>query len=79
MYPYHNQIIKRIKNGELTDIIPRYNHHTIGDCTLLVFSTAPFTRPIRPHALYRYADVLPSALDKVCEKCEKKEAKKPPL
>lgn len=58
MYPYHNRIIQRIKNNELTEIVDNYVHPKIGICTLFVFSTPPFTRPIRHSSLYRYQEIL---------------------
>lgn len=55
MYPYHNKIKQRIKNGELLFYEFCRNYPKIGECMLLHFKTAPFTRPIRPH---RYAEYL---------------------
>ncbi|MBQ4105808.1 MAG: hypothetical protein IJC86_05420 [Clostridia bacterium] len=58
MYPYHNTIKKRIKNGELLGFHFTDNHPTIGKCLLLEFSTAPFVRPVRPHKYHLYAETL---------------------
>lgn len=55
MYPYHNVIKKRIKNGELERI------EVLNDkdfAIVLVFSTKPFFRPIRHKSLYRYIGIL---------------------
>lgn len=54
MYPYHNRIKQRIANGELIRIDDGYGEFAI----VFVFSTYPYTRPIRGHALWRYADIL---------------------
>lgn len=51
MFPYHNQNIMRIKNGELIGIEPSDKEEF---ACVLVFKTFPVTRPIRPHALYKY-------------------------
>lgn len=58
MYPYHNTIKKRIKNGELIgyDYVEHYKN--IGECLLLRFKTPPFERPIRPYKYDDYADIL---------------------
>lgn len=58
MYPYHNKIKQRIKNGELIGhrLVERYKN--IGECMLLEFSTYPFTRPIRPHRYAEYLTIL---------------------
>lgn len=58
MYPYHNTIKKRIKNGELIGYQFVDNYKNIGECLLLTFSTPPFERPIRPHKYYEYVDIL---------------------
>lgn len=41
MYPYHNRIQQRIKNGELTDYYFTKNYPNIGKALVLVFSTEP--------------------------------------
>ena len=54
MYPYHNVIKKRIKNGELIGI-----EKTSGEFALILhFSTPPFKRPIRQRSLYKYKELL---------------------
>lgn len=59
MYPYHNKIKKRIRNGELIGYEFRENYKNIGECLLLLFfSTPPFERPIRPHKYHKYVDIL---------------------
>lgn len=54
MYPYHNRIKQRIANGELVGIEQGNGEFAI----VFVFSTYPFTRPIREHSLWRYTDIL---------------------
>lgn len=58
MYPYHNTIKKRIKNGELVGYEYVNNYKNIGECLLLHFKTLPFERPIRPHRYHEYVDIL---------------------
>lgn len=58
MYPYHNRIKQRIKNGELTGFDYADNYKNIGDCLLLYFNTPPYIRPIRPHKYYEYDKIL---------------------
>ena len=58
MYPYHNTIKKRIRNGELVGHEFAENYKNIGECLLLHFSTPPFERPIRPHKYCEYVDIL---------------------
>ena len=58
MYPYHNAIKKRIRNGELIDHYLTDNYPGIGEALVLVFSTAPFVRPIRPHRFLEYFNIL---------------------
>lgn len=60
MYPYHNTIKKRIKNGELIGYNYVNNYNGIGECMLLFFSTPPFIRPIRPYKYIEYIDILES-------------------
>lgn len=55
MYPYHNRIKQRIKNGELVDCYFTDNYPKIGKAMVLVFSTFPTVRPIRPHKWDEYA------------------------
>lgn len=56
MYPYHNKIKQRIKAGELVDHYFTDSYPRIGSALVLVFSTEPHFRPIRPH---RWAEYLP--------------------
>ena len=58
MYPYHNVIKKRIKNGELLGFDYVENYRNIGECMILFFSTPPFERPIRPHKYCEYQEIL---------------------
>ena len=58
MYPYHNIIKKRIKNGELIGYAFVENYKNIGECLLLTFNTPPFERPVRPHKYHEYVDIL---------------------
>ena len=59
MYPYHNRIRQRIHNGELVDHHFTDNYPGIGEALVLVFSTAPFLRPIRPNRWPEYAGIVP--------------------
>lgn len=58
MYPYHNKIKSRIKAGELVDYYFTKDYPGIGEALVLVFSTAPIKRPIRPHRYSEYVDLL---------------------
>lgn len=58
MYPYHNKIKQRIRNGELVKHYFTDNYPGIGEALVLVFSTAPFLRPIRPHKYHEYMEVI---------------------
>lgn len=58
MYPYHNRIKQRIANGELVDHYYTHNYPRIGEALVLVFSTAPHLRPIRPHRYAEYEELL---------------------
>ncbi len=58
MYPYHNMIKKRIKNGELIGYDFVDNYKSIGECLLLHFRTPPVERPVRPHKYHEYVDIL---------------------
>ena len=55
MYPYHNKIRQRIKNGELVAIIQSEKEEF---AFVLIFSTFPFTRPIRHQAVKKYLDLI---------------------
>ena len=58
MYPYHNKIKQRIRTEELVDHYFIQNYPGIGGALVLVFSTAPFRHPIRPHRWTEYVDIL---------------------
>lgn len=58
MYPYHNRIKQRIKNGELVGYRFVENYPGIGEALLLEFNTLPHIRPIRPHKYHEYVDIL---------------------
>lgn len=58
MYPYHNRIKQRIKNGELAEAYFTRDYPRIGECLILRFHTAPFLRPIRLHRYAEYALLL---------------------
>lgn len=58
MYPYHNKIKQRIRAGELVNHYFDDNYSGIGEALVLVFSTPPFKRPIRPHKWGEYVDIL---------------------
>ena len=50
MYPYHNKIKQRIKNGELMGHYFGFRKG-IGECLILLFNTELRERPIRPHSM----------------------------
>lgn len=54
MYPYHNKIKQRIKNGELVRYEYIEHYKDIAPCLLLHFSTEPYTRPVREHRFEEY-------------------------
>lgn len=58
MYPYHNRIRQRIKNGELVDYYFTDNYPRIGEALVLVFNTIPHFRPIRPHRWQEYMELV---------------------
>ena len=58
MYPYHNKIKQRIRNGELVDYYFTADYPKIGDALVLVFNTEPFIQPIRPRRYMDYVDIL---------------------
>ena len=58
MYPYHNRIKQRIKNGELVGYVFVDDYPKIGECLVLVFDTVPAMRPIRPNRYVDYVDIL---------------------
>jgi hypothetical protein len=58
MYPYHNRIKQRIRNGELEGYEMLKSYKDISPCLMLYFSTEPLTRPIRPHRFEEYEKIL---------------------
>lgn len=58
MYPYHNRIKQRIRNGELSGHYFTDNYPRIGTALVLVFNTYPFERPIRPHRWEEYKQFI---------------------
>lgn len=63
MYPYHNKIKQRIRNGELSGYYYSKEYPKIGECLVLVFQTEPSLRPIRPHKYHEYFDFLEAFQD----------------
>lgn len=57
-YGYHQKIKQRIRNGELVDCYMDHNYPRIGSALVLVFSTSPLKRPIRPYRLEEYRPLL---------------------
>ena len=60
MYPYHNQIKHRIKQGELLryEYVDEYNG--ISPCMLLHFETEPKIKPIREPRFAEYEEIFKS-------------------
>ncbi len=58
MYPYHNKIKQRIKNGELISFEFVEKYKNISPCLVLFFKTEPFIRPIREHRFSEYRLLL---------------------
>lgn len=58
MYPYHNRIKQRIRAGALRGFCFTDNYPGIGTALVLVFSTAPVLRPIRPNRWAEYDKIL---------------------
>lgn len=58
MYPYHNKIKQRIKNGELIkyEMVDKYKQ--IAPALLLYFKTEPYIRPIRAHRFAEYEELF---------------------
>lgn len=58
MYPYHNKIKQRIKNGELLrfEYVDKYKN--ISPCLVLYFDTEPHVKPIREHRFAEYEELL---------------------
>lgn len=53
-YGYHQKIKQRIRLGELCDLYYDPKYKGIGEALVLVFSTSPFKRPIRPYRWPEY-------------------------
>ena len=58
MYPYHNQIKKRINNKELVSYEYVDKYKNITPCLLLHFITEPKIRPIRGHRFEEYETIF---------------------
>lgn len=58
LYPYHNEIKRRIRAGELTGYEYVLHYPRIGAALVLYFSTCPPVRPIRPHRCGEYEPLL---------------------
>jgi hypothetical protein len=58
MYPYHNKIKQRIKNGELIRYEYVEKYKDISPCLLLYFSTEPYIKPIRKHRFEEYEKIF---------------------
>jgi len=58
MYPYHNKIKQRIKNGELIkfEFVDKYKN--ISPCLVLYFKTEPYIKPVREHRFPEYKIIL---------------------
>ena len=64
MYPYHNEVKRRIRNGELEGVEFMMDYPGVGECMVLYFNTIPSQRPIRPHRYCEYVDLVVTALRK---------------
>ena len=64
MYPYHNKVKQRIRNGELEGVEFMMDYPGVGECMVLYFNTIPSQRPIRPHRYAEYVDLVVTALRK---------------
>ena len=56
-----HKIKQRIRNGELIDWFYTETYPRIGTALVLVFSTEPHRRPIRPHRWQEYLPLLKAA------------------
>ncbi len=65
MYPYHNKIKQRIKDGELTGYEYVNQYKAISPCLLLYFSTEPMVRPIRKHRFEEYKVIIQTSKKKI--------------
>ena len=57
-YNYHGRIKARISAGEMVDHYFTEKYPRIGNALVLVFSTEPFLRPIRPERWAEYKPLL---------------------
>lgn len=60
MYPYHNKIKLRIKNGELIKFEDVNKHKQISPYLVLYFNTESYIIPIREHRFEEYKLLLQS-------------------
>jgi hypothetical protein len=60
MYPNHNKIKQRIKNGELIKFEFVEKFKNISPCLLLYFKTEPYVKAIREHRFSEYKLILPN-------------------
>ncbi len=60
MYPYHNVIKQRIRNGEFLGFVDVPRYKTVKKPrVVLLFKTAPFERPIKPEVFKeQYSDMV---------------------
>ena len=58
MYPYHNKIKQRIKNGDLLSYEYVEKYKQVAPCLLLYFSKEPKIRPIREHRFEEYVAIF---------------------
>lgn len=58
MYPYHNKIKQRIKNGEMINYEFVEKYKNIAPALLLYFKTEPVIKPIREHRFEEYQPIL---------------------
>lgn len=64
MYPYHNRIKQRIRNGELIDYWFTDEYPKIGKALVLRFRAEPYVRPVRPHRFEEYMGLVVSECQK---------------
>ena len=57
-YSYHGRIRQRIRAGELAGYYYASNYPRIGQALVLVFTTYPPLRPVRPHKWPEYSGIL---------------------
>jgi len=64
MYPYHNKIRQRIKQGELVSYEYVEKYKQISPALLLHFNTEPKIRPIREHRFKEYEEFFKKEISK---------------